>query len=211
MQLRSQGFAIIGEIASTSEMLLVADRLGRILRAPSGEVVKELTVRDRHESRPGSLSARYGRRAFPFHTDTAFWSVPCRFIVMRVVGDMRRSTLLLEFESLWAALGQGVRQDALRSVWRVARERGGIYCSMRFGAQGRHGWRYDAEVMKPANDAAVRIANLLSTVFHAPEDFLSVAWSANSCLVVDNWRLLHARAAEPPQEEERQLFRIYVE
>ncbi|MBS0174765.1 MAG: TauD/TfdA family dioxygenase [Nitrospira sp.] len=210
VDINKQGWAVLQGITTTAEMQRFAESLGSVLRAPSGEVVKVLKPRVAHESPRCSLSGRYGNDGFPFHTDTAFWALPCRFIVMRVVGDTRRNTLLLDFDALWAGFDSVARHDAVTSIWRTPRETGGIYCSLRFSVGGSQGWRYDADIMRPVNQAAVRTKYVLEAALRAPTTAVPVKWAETDCLVVDNWRCLHARSARPDQEQERNLFRIYV-
>lgn len=191
-------------------MLNVARGLGRPLAAPTGEVVKALRPVESHMARPGSLSADCGLAEFPFHTDTAFWPSPTRFLVMRVVGDQRRTTRLLHFEHAWSALGPRARTDVLRSVWRTEQSKGGIYCSMNFSAGSLRGWRFDSKVMKPTNASSRRALEDFTCAIRDSPKKVDVSWERTSCLVIDNWQVLHARGAAPTEELPRVLFRIYV-
>jgi alpha-ketoglutarate-dependent taurine dioxygenase len=191
-------------------MVKVACEVGDPLRAPTGEIVKALSPVESHLARPGSLSADFGRDEFPFHTDTAFWATPARYVVMRVVGDVRRTTRLLHFDHIWSALEPRARTDALRSVWRTDEAKGGIYCSLNFSSGSTRGWRFDSKVMKPSNASAVRIFDDLSSAIRAAPEKMDVSWAATSCLIIDNWRVLHARGVAPRAELARVLFRMYV-
>lgn len=209
-QLAEYGWALLHNVETTSHMMTIAERLGRPLRAPGGQVVKVLSPTDSVRARNGSLSATWGRDAFPFHTDTAFWPTPARYLLMRVVGDRRRNTNVLPFDLLWSSLACQSRVDAERSVWRTGADRGSIYCSMSFAASGTRGWRYDAAVMTPVNTAALRVRDRLAQACEDSRLGVSVPWQSTGCLVVDNWRVLHARGPQPEQEGARLMFRIYV-
>lgn len=209
--LATRGWAHFSEVRTTRDLLWVARSLGTPVRAPSGDFVRAIRPVPPAAARSGTLSALCGLGAFPFHTDTAFWPTPCRFLVMRVVGDRRRTTDLLDFDDVWASLDPGLQQDALSSVWRTRRPARGIYCSMRFTIRTERGWRYDPAVMEPANASALRIHAALSTLLREPARRTQVQWAAATCLVIDNWRCLHARGPLPSGEALRVLERIYVE
>jgi len=209
--LKQTGWAILDGVRTTSDMLDLARGLGRPLPSPTGEVVKALNPTKSPTARPGSLSADCGLGEFPFHTDTAFWPRPSRYLVMRVVGDPRRTTRLLHFEHVWSALGLRAQTDVLRSVWRTEQSMGGIYCSMKFSTGCSKGWRFDPKVMRPINASSRRTLEDFGRAIRDSEHKVDVSWERTSCIVVDNWQVLHARGAAPPQELTRVLFRIYVE
>lgn len=203
--LEYQGWVCLKGVRTTSDMLVVAKALGR----PLG--VRILTPVDAAEARSGSLSAAYGRGEFPFHTDTAFWPRPARYLIMRVVGDQRRPTKLLSFEQVRRGLDVRSSLDIERSVWRTRGYAGAFYCSMLLRTGSSYSWRYDVQAMMPANRAAVRARDAMETAIARSECDVNVSWSDSDCLIVDNWRMMHARGAPPPDEGSRILFRIYAE
>jgi len=209
-QLLARGWATVQMVTSPEGLLSIAQEFGSPLRAPTGEFVKVLTPRDQTDAPRASLSARYGKDSFPFHTDTAFWPTPCRFIVMRVVGDRRRFTHLLDLDVLMKELGAQTRKDAEESVWRTFSRGSGFYCSLRFRLGGHSGWRFDPMIMQPANSSAVRINELMAEVLIDKHQDTSVSWEQTEVLIVDNWRCLHRRGAAPPNERRRELLRVYV-
>lgn len=209
LALDPRGWTVVENVRSSAAMLAVAEKLGRPVAAPGGEFVRALRPNDREFAPPGSLSANYGRGAFPLHTDTAFWPTPARLILLRVVGDLRRTTELLSFERVWERLGLKSRESASRSIWRIAVPRAAMYCSMRITSLKAVGWRYDPAVMRPANHAAHGVLRDLERVDLDGAPF-SFSWSENTCLVIDNLAALHGRGTEPADEAARILFRVYV-
>jgi hypothetical protein len=208
--LRQSGWAAIDGAKTTSDMMDVARAIGRPLRAPTGELVRRLMPIDAHLARANSLSSRFGRGSFPFHTDTAFWPIPSRYLVMRVIGDQRRATTLLDFEDVLGKLSSRARNDVQRSVWRARRDGCAMYCSMSFAAGTLRGWRFDADVMEPANASAKRAHEDVAHVIRESNPTATISWETTTCVVIDNWRLLHARGSAPPKEKARILFRIYA-
>jgi hypothetical protein len=80
---------------------------------------------------------------------------------------------------------------------------------MQFRRKNEVGFRYDPLTMIPANTAASRVA----MTFPAEMNRLpavSIDWETVGTLIVDNWRVFHGRGAEPANEGERLLERVYV-
>src|ERR1700679_2753734 len=89
-----RGFVQISGIDDKDSLFELARSLGNPIKTSSDEFLRELRVRPCTIARPNTLSAMFGVGGFPLHTDTAFWALPARFLVMRVIGDNRRPTTL---------------------------------------------------------------------------------------------------------------------
>ena len=209
-QLAKHGWATANCVSTSRDMLDLAAALGQPTPSPTGELIKVLLPTPACEAPCGTLSSIWGTDCFPLHTDTAFWPVPARFLVMAVRGDTRRPTELLSFDDALSGLGPKERGYAERSVWRTPRRPGGIYCSMRFSCRQTQGWRYDPVVMSPANQAAVHLRDAFYEILRMFPRRISILWPNTDCAVIDNWRVLHARGRAPEGERRRELFRIYV-
>src|SRR5260221_1254480 len=87
----------------TADLCEIADALGtpRSTSARRG-LVNTLRVTSQSDSRPNSLSSRYGTEAFPYHTDGAIFRTPPRYGIMRLApgSTSNRPTLLLDFQEL---------------------------------------------------------------------------------------------------------------
>jgi hypothetical protein len=209
-QLETLGWACVPGIASRSKLLDLARSLGRPLASPSGELVKELIPTSRAEARRGTLSETHGFGPFPLHTDTAFWPVPSRYLVLRAHGDIRRYTSILSFAELFRGATTDLCDFARRSVWLVRTQSGSFYCSMKFRARNTIGWRYDQQCMSPANEAAHQTRELLGArLTHSR--IQCIHWTEDLALVLCNWNVLHGRGPSPREESGRILDRVYVE
>lgn len=205
-----RGWARIDETITTNDMLSVAWDLGRPTPSPTGELIKVLTPTSPANARRHTLSSHYGIGSQPLHTDTAFWELPVRYVVFSVRGDKRRPTELLSFDAAISALGMPERSLIDRSVWRALFGVRSFYCSIRFQCDGIRGWRFDPIAMMPSNAAALTLRPALEHVLRPHVKRISISWTDTSCIVIDNWRVLHARGVPPVDEEHRQLLRIYV-
>jgi hypothetical protein len=210
VELRRDGFTRVYGITTGSDLLSLARSIGRPVLSPTGELLKEITPTDKVKARSGTLSAKHGTGSFPLHTDTAFWPVPCRYLIMRAYGDCRRATTVLKFADIFQRESGDLHVLVERSIWRVRTPSAGHYCSMQFRYRKAVGWRYDEHCMIPVNEAA--------TIIHAELPALlarckvqRIEWSRDMALIIDNWQLLHGRAEAPAFEQLRILQRIYVE
>ena len=209
-ELETRGWACLTGVTSRSELLELARSIGHPVPSPTGELVKELTPTLRADARKGTLSDTYGTGLFPLHTDTAFWPVPSRYVVLRVRGDIRRHTTVLTFADLLREGTAELYALAERSVWLVRTPSKSFYCSMKFRSRGTTGWRYDRQCMIPVNDAAVKVQELLRPLLLG-DRIHYINWTDDLAVVLCNWEVLHGRGPSPPCENGRILERVYVE
>ena len=209
-ELDIRGWNCVRGITSQTELLELARSLGRPVPSPTGELVKELRPTTRANARRGTLSYTYATGSFPLHTDTAFWPVPTRYIVLRATGDLRRPTKVLNFANLFWEGTNDYRASAERSIWIMRTPSKSFYCSMKFQSDEATGWRYDGQCMSPMNNAAFKVRDSLNSLFtDTPSEY--VQWSPDLALVLCNWQVLHGRGPAPSNENGRTLERIYVE
>ena len=205
-ELEYKGWATIPGIRDEQSLMALAHELGTPLPNPTGQKISQLRIQARAAARPNTLSAKFGTGAFPLHTDTAFWLVPARFLVMRVIGDNRRSTLVCPFHGLTNLAGENFPAVVRESIWTVRLSGTLVYTPMTLRPRGI---RYDTGCMNPANRAAEKFERAMSEI--APlVDAKKIHWSEGMAAVIDNWQCLHGRGAEPSLEGERILQRIYV-
>jgi hypothetical protein len=86
-ELEERGWTGVRGIFSASAMLDLAKSLGTPRCAPNGELIKRVTIKSSAVAKAGTLSAAFGTKGFPLRTDTAFWSIPARYLVLRVYGE----------------------------------------------------------------------------------------------------------------------------
>lgn len=177
--------------------------------SPNGEMVKEIRVISRASALPGSQSALHGTGRFPLHTDTVFWPVPVRYVLLRGSGDTRRTTTVLTFDELFAVCGRPIVTLAEKSVWLAGKNAKPFYCAMRLHHPEATGWRYDIDNMCPENAAAREVDLALRQVVQSGIGN-EIHWSGDSAVILSNWNVLHGRGPEPPSEGPRTIERLYV-
>ncbi|MFN3191264.1 MAG: TauD/TfdA family dioxygenase [Aureliella sp.] len=206
----SDGFCCIQETSVSSENLLeLAGRFGSVVPSRSnGEPVDELTIRNCDAGRESSLTASYGEGAFPFHTDTAYWTTPARFIALQCVVP-GRATLL--FDSRTWALDEGCWRDFENSVFAVKNGRHSFYGNCI--AKDATTIRYDPACMTPKNSAAHSCEELLAALATQKHDTKRIDWEQGQIVLIDNWRMLHARSGSDDatvESPERKLYRVTI-
>jgi alpha-ketoglutarate-dependent taurine dioxygenase len=166
-------------------------------------LVDELRVLDRDDAARRSLSALFGTGPLPFHTDTAHWTSPARYVVIQAVrpGLDPRSTTLLTREAL--ALTDDQSETLRRGVFRVEDGRRSFLTN----ALSDTWVRFDAGCMSPANATGAEAARILQERI-GQGGAIEISWRAGAGVVFDNWRCLHAREGAGPTD--RVLRRVLV-
>ena len=205
-----RGHAIVEGIVDQGALLEWSKTLGTPLKSADGYLMKELRVTPSESARPRTFSASFGTDAFPLHTDTAFWPMPARFLVMRAIGDNRRPTTICSLDELLSVAGATLSTSLRRSVWILRTMSRSVYCQMTFLRPDlRLGFRFDRQCMLPANSAAREIDEYIR--IGLPRTAVKqISWSGEAAVVVANWQSLHGRGPEPSEERERIIQRIYV-
>jgi alpha-ketoglutarate-dependent taurine dioxygenase len=206
-ELSAKGWVRVKNIPTSTELFNLAKLVGTPIPCPTGEVVKKIPITASQNARNGTLSAVYGSKEFPLHTDTAFWPLPARYVVLRVQGDTRRQTKIRSFRDLWRECDRRALALSQESVWLVRTPSASVYRSMKLRVD-HLGWRYDSNCMYPANDAAQELNKILN--HEIAECSESIDWSDNEAVVLSNWNVLHGRGGAPPDEGARVVERVYV-
>ena len=210
--LEARGWAIVEGVTSAGDLLQIGRSLGQPVLSPNGELIREIRVTPSSQAHTGTQSAHYGTGSFPLHTDTVFWPLPARYVILRATGDVRRPTTVLSFAKLLEACSPNVLALVERSVWLIGNASGKLrkfYCSLRFKTNHLSGLRYDADSMTAANSAAERLDAVFRPVV-ASGRADRIHWSGSNALILSNWRVLHGRGPEPIDEGLRIIQRLYV-
>jgi alpha-ketoglutarate-dependent taurine dioxygenase len=176
--------------------------IAEVLEVPDADH-RVLVAREREDARPGTLSGRYGRAAFPWHTDRAHHAQPPRLSLMRCRAPTDTPTLLLDAHSLLAlapALGEQLR----RQTWLVDDGARPFYASI-VDRAGRV--RFNRHLMRPTSARAGE-AELAFQALIEEADPVEHAWQANELLLLDNTRIVHARPPVGENDSNRELERL---
>jgi len=203
------GYAFVRDYCPGADALAVAYALGHPLEPWEGGTVQDLVPRS--IATPNTYSGSYGLGCFPFHTDLAHWRIPPRYLLLRcVTGYADVPTLLLDGKSIFDAVTLDILK---RAIFKPRRPRNGELALLRLCEPTSDGYcfRWDELFLKPAS----KIGELASQRIHEQLDKcepLKIALArVGDTLLIDNWRMLHARSPIPAERENRKIQRIYLE
>lgn len=189
------------------EALIAAGRtLGEPVPITAGSPVAD-AISYRGDAVAGSWRQYIADNAFPYHSDGAYHADPPRWLVLYCVETDRGSAATLLADPLSQA-DAADRRLLSTEPWRIhqAGARRPARLLERVGDRDRLRW--DPMVMRPFIASGARAgARLAALTAGAPE--IRHAWSAGSLLLIDNWRMLHAR---PPCDDRasRTLWRLLL-
>lgn len=205
---RRNGYAFVQDFCPGTHTVAVAQAVGQPMTPWEDRLVQELVPRS--SATPNTYSGIYGLGRFPFHTDLAHWRLPPRYLLLRCVsGFAHIPTLLVDGQTLIKA----VTLDILtRAIFRPRRPRDGALSLLRLCEPADDGYslRWDEVFLKSASKIG-DIADLRIREWLAECESLPLALArAGDTLVIDNWRMLHARSPIPAGSEDRKIERIYL-
>jgi L-asparagine oxygenase len=209
-RVRSNGFAFIPRFRPNELDQEPFDALGQLDHLPGLNLVQELKPTHLSDSTPNTYSGNFGYDAFPFHSDMAHWPTPPRFLALRCIkGTTDVKTRLLDSSVLAEALGPSRLR---RTVVKPRRPLEMAFPLMRLMEQNRYGehlFRWDSIFMIAASRQSLTVCNEVEEwlATHNPTE---VALSeTGDTLVIDNWRMLHARSPVPKEGKNRIIHRAY--
>lgn len=205
----AKGYAVVRRCAPGISTEQLAASVGKPTEAWPGAVLQHLVPQA--TSTPNTYSGIFGLRSFPFHTDLAHWPVPPRFLLLRCrKGYAEMPTLLLDGTVIAATIGDDVLS---RAVVIPRRPLAGKMRLLRLldRRNAVAAIRWDDVFLKPASDVGRKAFEAMRDVIGSltPESVALV--DQGDTMVVDNWRMLHARTAASPQHHDRHLERVYLE
>jgi L-asparagine oxygenase len=191
-----------------AELSDICLRLGRVVPSRVGvAAIRDISPQSLPE-RMNTLSSRYGLGPFPFHTDTAFWQIPTRYLVLFCSnpGSGSRPTLLID--PLCWVLSSDEERMLGTSVWRTTR-RPSFLCSLVARRRGNFLLRFDRDCMLAATAQAEQSGRLLEEKIQQ-SNIIRIDWSVGDLLIFDNHRFLHARGSALRADGDRVLTRALV-
>lgn len=174
-----------------------------------GGLVQQIIPRE--TSTPNTYSGIYGLGRFPFHSDLAHWPEPPRYLLLRCLkGYAEVPTLLVDGRTLAKAVSPKILS---RAIVRPRRPRAGVLPFLRLCEQtdddGQR-LRWDEVFLTPAS----KVGEIAYAAIHAwladCQPLRCCLDAAGDVLVIDNWRMLHARAPVPVGRQDRHIERVYL-
>ncbi|MBY5377254.1 TauD/TfdA family dioxygenase [Rhizobium leguminosarum] len=209
-QVVERGYAFVPAYRPGQPPANVAASIGELLSLGGGDAVHPLTPAAKESSAPNTYSGLYGLNVFPLHTDMAHWRAPPRYLMLRcVVGFKEVPTLLADGINLARTVGLDI---LARAIVRPRRPVAGQLPLLRIyqPQEDEAILRWDEVFFRPASKAGEEGIALFGKALRACVPHPVALTMPGDTLVIDNWRMLHARAPVPAGFEGRRLERAYL-
>jgi len=210
-QIKADGYASIDRWLPNIRGPKAIELFGSATTSRTNQNFSQLTPKEKTSATPNTYSGIYGRNRFPFHTDLAHWKHPPRYLVLRcIVGFETIATPLLDGWKLIDELGSEVLK---RSLVKPRRPVNGKMPLLRLldnrGEIDRLRW--DEEFLRPASKLGLAGMKALRATISRLDGERMILSSLGDTLIIDNWRMLHAREPVPRDCETRCIERFYLE
>jgi alpha-ketoglutarate-dependent taurine dioxygenase len=207
-ELEREGFLFTHGICEI-DLIDIAQQLGPIRVDPrSPDPVRDIRPQPVRSAKKNTLSSRYGTDAFPFHTDTAHWDQPARYLVLYCVhpGEGSRPTLLQDSRA-WQ-LDDAQKDMACRALWKTGHVRPRL-CVLAERTERGLSVRYDKDCMRPMTAEARELEALVESRMSCSIQ-RQIDWRPECLLVIDNQRMVHARGKSDRPDVSRVLKRVLI-
>lgn len=208
-QLSANGYVFIPNYQAEFSAEQVAQALGKPLTPWVGGLVQELIPRI--SSTPNTYSGIYGLNSFPFHTDLAHWKRPPRYLLLRcLIGYSEVPTLLLDGHKVFTPQ---MRNVLTRAIFKPRRPHDGKISLLRLcePVGDNYCFRWDETFLMPASPIGeIAREGVIELISNSSPLKVSLV-HAGDTLLIDNWRMLHARSLVPACNIDRKIQRIYLE
>ncbi|WP_366520829.1 TauD/TfdA family dioxygenase [Acidocella sp.] len=211
--LEAQGWCSLSTSVSITQAALsaavasLAEELGEIVPGRGRRRVEQIVPQETQAAYAGSLSEQVGFAPMPLHTDTAHWTVPCRYMVMACAEPGPKPTPTMLLDSKTVALDARQSAACSTAVFLVRNGRQSFYGSIT--ARDRPFIRFDLGCMEPLSAEGAEVADAISYQQNA-EKARRHNWQRGDVLVIDNWRTLHGRGVDDHTAPGRVLLRAMV-
>lgn len=208
---RADGYAFAKQLLPGVPSSEIAKELGISAAMHAVAAPDQLSPRHAGLTRRNTYSSIYGTGAFPLHTDLAHWPRPPRYLLLRcIVGSEGVTTPLLDGARIVTTVGEGVLAFAL------VRPRRRLNGSMPLLSLLEHHpdaalLRWDEVFIQPASGSGRDAMEKVREAIAASEPIQMALADSGDTLLVDNWRMLHARSTIPDGCTGRLIERTYLE
>lgn len=203
------GYSYIQQYRPDDDIVEIASDLGDPLTLWAQGLVQNLVPRV--VSDPNTYSGNFGLGCFPFHTDLAYWRRPPRYLLLRcLAGYEDVPTLLIDGRALINAIS---RDTLTRAIYKPRRPRDGSFSLLRLfesTSDGADLLRWDEIFLRPASRVGdVADAQIRHWLAKCEPSLIRLVRRGDT-LLIDNWRMLHARSPIPMGRGDRCIQRVYL-
>jgi alpha-ketoglutarate-dependent taurine dioxygenase len=189
------------------QILELAVRFGKIAHQSNASPVTVLQPQNKQIAKPNTLSAKFSTGEFPYHTDTAHWPIPARYMILACIdpGAGSRETHLLDSTKLELTASEC---NLLNSTpFRIVNGRKSFFSTIL--QKNRSFIRHDPGCMVPTEERG-EVAQKMFCRDRFDSLVVPIKWEPQKVLIIDNWRFLHGRSKSICNDSNRKLLRVYI-
>lgn len=207
-QLVSDGWIEIQSQTDDDVLIDIAKKIGQIIKHPNGKDIDYLKPKNSNIAIKDTFSYNYEMAEFPFHSDTAFWNLPAKYVLLSCEGLSDTATTFLTFEDIYKTLNPEEVIELNKSIFFVKTPTKKFYSSLINIYANQKFIRFDTNCMKPVNKSATKILLIIDNKINQLK-ISKIRWDQPKVFIFDNWRILHGRESVK-NDENRILKRIYI-
>lgn len=206
--LKEKAWVEFHEFSLEEDLLNLAAQFGKVIPHSNGKLIFHLKPKLKGDGITGTLSNRYGREEFPYHTDTVFWTKPARYVLLHSNLESDCSTLMLKTSDVLNFFSPEEVKKAKRSNFIIKTNGKTQYTSLFIKDLNTLLLKYDPTCMFPVDKLARETVLKLEKVVSELQPS-RIRWSTNKTVIFDNWKILHGRDSVKDKDN-RELKRIYI-
>lgn len=210
-QVNAVGFAFLPGYLPEQDSGDAIACFGTIEKLAGLSEIQELVPKELPNSPPNIYSGNFGFSDFPFHTDLAHWFLPPHYLVLRCIEGTRDvKTCLVDSRRVVRSVGEDNLCRALVQPRRPIEMNRSLLRILERCSTGKSRFRWDSLFIVPATAHSSRTCGEIKDALASATPLDFVLGQPGDTLVVDNWRMLHARSAVPVTQRNRKIHRAYL-
>jgi len=208
--LEENGWAEVHSAFSDYELIDYVKIFGHIKNHPNGNIIDELRPKTKSLALKKSFSYHFELGIFPFHTDTAFWHLPAKYIVLYSDIKSSAATTLINFNTILDKANSNFKQLLKDSIFLEKTPKTAFYTKLLNRYSNSSFIRFDPNTMSPLNKEAKEIYKTINEIVSKTSPY-RVEWNTPKLVIIDNWNCLHGREeVNTVTDSNRKLKRIYL-
>ncbi|MCD0456791.1 TauD/TfdA family dioxygenase [Chryseobacterium sp. LC2016-27] len=207
-ELNLKGWIEFCSVNIDEHLINISKKIGEVISHPNGKLIDYLTPKEKIEAKKNTFSYNFEHQQFPLHTDTAFWNLPARFVLMSCEDTSETATTFVTYDEICKILTESELVNLKKSIFLIKTANKNFYTSLINKYENNTFLRFDRNCMKPVNKSAKIAFSILEEKLNE-FNINKVLWDKPKIFIFDNWRVLHGRESIK-NDKTRTLKRIYI-
>lgn len=210
VQLEKDGFIKINKPnLRDDELIDISNVIGLPVESRiGGYIIDRLSPKKKESAYKNSLSNIHELNSFPLHSDTAYYKIPVKYIMLycKNPGTGGRPTYLYDTYQL-INTDEELRFKLTNTIYKVINGRNSFLTTL-YNLDTSF-FRFDRDCMRSTTSEGEELLKEIDSLIQK-NDIQEVKWSLGDLLIIDNWRFLHGRGSSKSEDFERLLYRISI-